>query len=249
MTRLLLVLIVALLVGLAAAWLADTGGVVTMAIANYEIRTSAAVAAALVFVAALILLVLLRLISLIILGPAKVSAFLIQRRAGKAYHILSRGLVAAAAGEAHEATQAARHAEKLLGKNPLALLLNAQAAELTNDEEHKHAACSAMLAHPETEFLAAQRLAGMALGRGNSEQALGFARRAYALKPDSQAAAATLFDLRIRRGERAEAQTLLDEALSAKRLSAETEARCREALRSLEPRGELPVANGGSAPA
>jgi HemY protein len=248
-TRLFSVLIVAVLVGLAAAWLADAGGVVTVIMGGYEIRTSAAIAAASVFVASLLLLVLLRLISLIMLGPANVSAFLIQRRAGKAYHALSRGLVAAAAGDAHETAQAARHAEKLIGKNPLALLLTAQAADLAKDQEHQHAACTAMLAHPETEFLATQRLADLALRRGNSEQALDFAMRAHALKPDSVTAAGTLFELRIRRGERAEAQALLEEALKAKRLTAESEARWREALASVEPREELGIANGGSAPA
>jgi HemY protein len=247
-TRLLFVLILALIVGLAAAWLAGAGGVVTVTIAGYEIRTSAAVAAALVFAAALFLLVLLRLISLVMTGPAKLSSFLIQRRAGKAYHALSRGMAAAAAGEAHEAAHAARHAEKLLGKNPLTLLLHAQAADLARDEEQQHAACTAMLAHPETEFLAAQRLADFALRRGDSEQALGYALRAHALKPDSVTAAATLFDLRIRRGEGGQAQALLEEALNAKRLGTDAEARWREALRALEPRGELPAVIGGSAP-
>jgi HemY protein len=249
MIRLLFVLVAALVVGLAAAWLAGTGGVLTLTIADYEIRTSAAMGAALVFAAAVLLLLLLRLMSLVLLGPARLSAFLIHRRASKAYHALSRGLVAAAAGDPHEATQAARHAEKLLGKSPLALLLNAQAAELAQDEEQHHAACSAMLAHSETEFLAARKLMEMALRRGNSDSALGFALRARALKPDSLSAAEALFDLRIRRGERADAQALLDEALKAKRLDPETEQRWREALRSLDGVAELGVANGGSAPA
>ena len=249
MTRLFFVLVAALIVGLAAAWLAAAGGVVTLTTAGYEIRTSAAVAGAFVFATALVLFVLFQLISLVVLGPKRLSVFLLQRRAGKAYHALSRGFVAVAAGETREAAQAARHVEKLIGKNPLALLLKAHAADLAKDGEHQHAACTAMLAHPETEFLAAQRLADLAVKRGNSEQALGFALRAHALKPDSEHAAETLFGLRIRRGELSQAQALLQEALEAKRLSAETETRWREALRSLEPREEVPVANDGSAPA
>ena len=249
MTRLLCVLIVALIVGLAAAWLADAGGVVTVIVAGYEIRTNMAVATAFVLVAAFVLLLLLRLISMLVLGPAKLSAFIIQRRAGKAYHALSRGLAAAAAGETQEATQAARHAEKLVGKSPLVLLLNAQAADLAQDEEHQQATCTAMLAHPETEFLAAQRLAQLADRRGNSEQALGFALRAHTLKPESPKATATLFYLRIQRGERAEAEALLEKALADKQLSPETGAQWREALRSLEGTSASAAADTGSAPA
>jgi HemY protein len=216
----------------------------------HDRRTSAAVGVALLLAVVVLLFILLQLASVILMGPARLSAFLVRRRAGKAYNALSRGLVAAAAGDAQQANQAARHAEKLLGKNPLSLLLSAQAAELANDEEHQQAACSAMLTHPETEFLGARGLAALALRRGNSEQALAFALRAHALKPNAENAATALFDLRIRRGERIEAQMLFDKELQTKRLSTDNERRWREALRSLEPgASEFGAPNGGSAPA
>lgn len=230
MTRLALILLVALLVALAAAWLAENSGTLTLTIANYEFRTSAILGAALLLTLVLVLFALLKLASLIVGGPERLSTFLINRRAGKAYHELARGLVAAHAGDAHDAAQAARHAEKLIGASPLVLLLRAQAAELAKDEEQAQVAYAAMLGHPETEFLGARRLADIAIRRGNSEQALGFALRAYARNPKADEAADVLFQLRIARGERAEAQTLLDQELQAKRLSPETERRWREAL-------------------
>jgi HemY protein len=227
-------LLIALLVALAAAWLADNGGIVTLTIANYEIRTSAALGAVLLLALGILVAALFKVMMLIVGGPARLSTFLIHRRAGKAYHALSRGLVAAAAGDAHDAAHAAGHVEKLLGGNPLVLLLRARAAELSRDEGQQQAAYTAMLAHSETEFLGARGLADLAMRRGNSEQAVGFALRAHALKPKSEPAAEALFQLRISRGERAEAQALLDEELQAKRLSPETERRWREALGSLE---------------
>lgn len=249
MTRLILVLFVALLVAFGAAWLAENSGVVTLTIANYEFRSSASVAAVLMLSLLILLGVLLKTISWIVDSPAKLSAFIVERRAGKAYQTLSRGFAAAAAGETQEAAQAARHAEKLLGKSPLVLLLNAQAADLAHDDEYQQTACTEMLVHPETEFLAASRLAQLAERRGNSKMALDFALRAHALKPDSLKATATLFDLRIQGGERADAEALLEKALEAHLLSPETETRWREALRSLGGTRASAGADSRSAPA
>jgi len=219
MSRLIVVLLVAGVAALAAMWLADHDGSVLIAIAGYEIRMRVIVAAALLLLAFAALYAFIRLI---LRGPAKLSAFLTARRARTAYHALARGLIAAAAGEAAEAEHISHQVEKLVGAQPLSLLLKAEAARLTGDQMREEAAYTAMLAHNETAFLGLRNLARLALARGSKDQALDYAQRAQALKPKSASATEVLFDVRAARGEWGEARTLLDSAVQAKVFSADT---------------------------
>jgi HemY protein len=218
MIRLILILLVAGLAGLAAIWLADNDGAVLIAIAGYEIRMRAVVAAALLL---LIFAALYAFIRLILRGPAKLSAYLTERRARTAYHALARGLIAAAAGDSAEAEHISNQVEKLVGAQPLSLLLKAEAARLVGDEMREEAAYNAMLVHGETEFLGLRNLARLALARGSKDQALAYAVRAHALKPKSVSATDVLFDVRIARGEWAEARALLETAVRTNILGAQ----------------------------
>jgi HemY protein len=219
MTRLLAVLLVAGLAALAAIWLADHDGTVLIAIAGYEIRMRAVVAVALLFV---LFGVIYAFVRLILRGPAKLSAYLKARRARTANHALSKGLIAAAAGEATEAEHVWHQVDKLVGSQPLSLLLKAEAARIAGDQMREEAAYNAMLSHSETAFLGLRNLARLALARGSKDQALDYAERAHALKPKSASAAEVLFDIRVARGEWTEARALLDSAVQAKVFSAET---------------------------
>ena len=219
MTRLIAVLLVAGLAALAAIWLADHDGSVLIAIAGYEIRMRAVVAAALLFV---LFAAIYAFIRLILRGPAKLSAYLNARRARTAYHALSKGLIAAAAGESAEAEHISHQVEKLVGAQPLSLLLKAEAARIAGDQMREEAAYNAMLAHSETAFLGLRNLARLALARGSKDQALDYAERAHALKPKSASAAEVLFEVRVARGEWTQARALLDSAVQAKLFSVET---------------------------
>ena len=236
MSRLIAVLVAAGLVALAAMWLADNDGTVVLAIAGYEVRMRAVLAAGLLLLVFAVLYVFIRLI---VRGPAKLSAYLTARRARTAYHALAKGLIAAAAGEGGEAEHISHQVEKLVGAQPLSLLLKAEAARLIGDEMREEAAYQAMLAHVDTAFLGLRNLARLALARGSKDQALDFAMRAYALKPKSVSAADVLFDVRVARGEWAEARLLLDSAVQTRAITAESAQR-RAAL--------LPVPAGGTAP-
>ena len=218
MTRLIAVLLGAGLAALAAMWLADNDGSVILAIAGYEVRMRAVVAAALLL---LLFAVLYAFIRLIVRGPANLSAYLTARRARTAYHGLATGLIAAAAGEASEAEHISHQVEKLVGAQPLSLLLKAEAARLTGDQMREEAAYQAMLGHADTAFLGLRNLARLALARGSKDQALDYAMRAHAMKPKSASAAEVLFDVRVARGEWAEARALLDSAVQTKALTAD----------------------------
>jgi len=216
MIRLILILLGAGLAGLAAIWLADHDGAVVLTIAGYEFRMRAVVAAGLLLLVFAALYVFIRLI---LRGPAKLSAYLTARRARTAYHALARGLIAAAAGDAAEAEHISHQVEKLVGAQPLSLLLKAEAARLSGDEMREEASYNAMLAHGETEFLGLRNLARLALARGSKDRALDYATRAQALKPKSVSAGEVLFDVRVAREEWPEARALLENAVRTNLLS------------------------------
>ena len=230
MMRLLFILVAAGVIALAAAWLADHDGVLTLIIAGYELRTSAGFAALLVLVLAALLFALTRVIFLVLGGPAKLGAFFAGRRTRKGQEALARGLLAVAAADAVAARDAAGSAEILLGVGPLVLLLKAQTAQLSGDEGQEDAAYRAMLGHPETEFLGALRLCELCLRRHDTEQALGFAVRAHALRPEAVEAANALFELRLARLEWAEAESLLTKMIQSKLLTPASAQRRRDAL-------------------
>jgi HemY protein len=230
MMRLLFILVAAGVIALGAAWLADHDGVLTLIIAGYELRTSAGFAALLVPVMAALLFALMRVIFLIWGGPAKLGAFFAGRRTRKGQEALARGLLAAAAADIVAAREAAGRAETVLGGEPLVLLLKAETARLSGDEGQEDAAYRAMLGRAETEFLGARRLCELSMRRHDTEEALGFALRAHALRPEAVEAADVLFELRLARREWAQAEALLTEMTAAKLLTPEGAERRRATL-------------------
>ena len=148
--------------------------------------------------------------------------------------MLSRGLVAAAAGDSAEARRHARKAGSLLGAPPLALLLTAQAAQLDGDERGQMDAYHAMLEHPETEFLGLRGLFMQAMRRDDTQQAMDLAARAHALKPRAAWAANALFDLKSARRQWSDARTVLESAARAKLLDPGLARRRRAVLLTAE---------------
>ncbi len=234
MTRLVGVLIAAGLIGLGAAWLADHDGVLNFTMAGYEIRTSASFALLLLLVFSALLALVLRGAFALLRSPDKFGSFLASRRARKGYHALSRGLVAAAAGDKDEAAQHSQRAEQLIPVQPLTLLLKAQAAQLAGKGAEQEAICRAMLDHPETRFLGLRGLFAIALARRNEQGALEFAARAYALNTKSLWALSALFDLRVARHEWHDAQALVAQGLRRRVIDPPTARRRRAVLLAAE---------------
>ncbi|HYM18278.1 MAG TPA: heme biosynthesis HemY N-terminal domain-containing protein [Micropepsaceae bacterium] len=234
MTRLIGILVAAGLIGLGAAWLADNDGVLAFTMAGYEIRMSASVALLLLLIFSSFLALILRGTFALLRGPDKFGSFLASRRARKGYHALSRGLVAAAAGDKDEATISSGRAEALIPAQPLTLLLKAQAAQLAGRGPEQEEICKAMLEHPETRFLGLRGLFAIALSRRNEQGALEFASRAYALNTKSPWALSALFDLRVARHEWHDAQALVAQALRRRVLDQATAKRRRAVLLAAE---------------
>lgn len=230
MTRLLTVLIIAALLAMGMAWLADRNGELFMVVGEYEVRMSVGVAVGVVIAFVVALFFVLRAITALWRAPAWFSDWWRARRARRGYQALSQGLVAAAAGDALAARRYARSSRRLLKGAPLGLLLTAQAAQLDGDEKRQASAYRAMLEHPDTEFLGLRGLFMQAMRREAYDEAHEYAARAHRLKPKAAWAATALFDLSAQRHEWKGAQAILEQQQKARLIDAQVARRRRAVL-------------------
>jgi len=227
MIRLLIILVVAGLIATGLAWVADLQGGLDIVLGSYAIHMNVGVAAVLMLVAVGILFLLFRLIAALLSTPEMVGEWSRARRARQGYRALSRGLVAAAAGDSQEAKRFAKQGEKLLGEAPLGLLLRAQAAQLEGNEDVQSDSYRAMLEHSDTEFLGLRGLFMQAMRKGDEEEAIKYASRANALKPKAAWASHALFDLHVGRHDWDEAQVILKKQVRARLITGDIARRRR----------------------
>jgi len=227
-----LVFYIAVVAGLVALalWVVDMGGAATMVWGPWEMSVSVPVLILGVVLLFAVVLMLVKLVGLLWRGPQRLREASNRRRREKGYEALTQGLVAVAAGDAHEARRHARKADQLLGNPPLTLLLAAQAAQLDGDEEAAEQGFNAMLEREETEFLGLRGLMVAALRRGDRDAARGYAQRAHALRPDARWAADAVFELQTLEGDWSGAERTLEAARDRKALDAGSGRRRRAAL-------------------
>lgn len=161
------------------AWLADQPGVVSLAFAGkvYEMDLVVALGFGLTLIVAV--MILWSVVRFMFRIPTLMSLTARMRRRNKGFAALTRGMVAASAGDAKTAARAARDAEKLMGGEPLALLLSAQAAQLAGDRAGAERIFAAMLDRPETRLLGLRGLHAEARRRGDDSAANEYARQAH----------------------------------------------------------------------
>ncbi|CAA7616387.1 heme biosynthesis protein HemY [Magnetospirillum sp. UT-4] len=205
------VLVLAVLVA-AAVWLADRPGAVTIHWLGWRVDTSVPVLIAAILAAVLAVAGVLKAVRAVLAAPGRLLAARRGRRTRDGYRALSDGLAAVAAGDRKAARKLSHRADRLLADQSLTGLLAAQAAELSGDVAEAERRFGAMTARQETAFLGLKGSMELALKRGDRDQALDFARRAWALGQPADGLAATLFQLQARAGQWAEAEATLDEA-------------------------------------
>jgi HemY protein len=230
MIRLIAILILAGAIATGLAWLADMDGGLDLVIGSYAVHMGVGTAAVLFLIGVGVLFIVFRLISAIFSAPEAINEWSRARKARRGYLALSRGLVAAAAGDVTEAKRLAAQGQKLLGHEPLELLLTAQAAQLESNEETQTASYRAMLENRETEFLGLRGLFMQAMRKGNEVEAIAFATRANALKPKAAWASNALFDLHVARHEWDEAQAVLKKQVRVRLVGGDVARRKRAVL-------------------
>ena len=204
--------------GIAAAWLADHPGQVSMDWAGRRLETSTAVAAAALLLLLIVAAALYRFWRWLVSSPMALSTLWAEGRRRKGYQSLSSGLVAVAAGDLAQAKKLARRTAELLDDPALTLLLSAQAAQLEGDENAARAYFQAMRERPETEFLGLRGLLVQARRAGDQAGALVLARRAFALRPDAPWVGQELFSLEAAAGDWQAAEKTLAHCVKRKLL-------------------------------
>jgi HemY protein len=192
-----------------------------------------------------VLLVVGRLIARIVAVPGEIGAMRGHAREAKGYQALTRGLAAAAAGDAREAKRLSLTARKLLAHGdkepPITRLLAAQAAQLEGDEAAAQAHFKALAETPETAILGLRGLALGALKEGNEVEARRLAERALAANPNAQWAGETALRLQAKAGRFDAADESLKALVRAGALNAKTGQRRRAALLTEKARQALIV--------
>jgi HemY protein len=172
-----------ILAAIAFAWLADRPGSITIQWLNREIHLSVLVGVVVLAVGLAALYFLWRLSSRIWRSPSTAREYWRFRKHRKAYDSLSRGIIAAGAGDAQTAAKHAAIAGNTLRDEPLITLLTAQAAQLKGDRAGVKAAFEGMTKSPETELLGLRGLFAEAKQAGDWAAAGDIANRALAKNP------------------------------------------------------------------
>src|SRR5919112_412508 len=180
----------------AAVWLADRPGTVLITFGGYEIQMSVAVAAIALAGVALALALLWSLVTGLIQLPSRLTFASRARRRSRGYQAVSRGMVAVGAGDTIAARRYANEAERLLGKEPLTLLLKAQAAQVSGNRSAAEAAFTQMMDQDETRVLGLRGLFVEARRRGDTPAAHQYALEAVRLAPAAAWASDAILEAR-----------------------------------------------------
>lgn len=218
MARLVLLVVIAAAAAVAAAWLADHPGAAVLRWEGWEARASVAVLALLAVLLAVAAALIALTGSWVRRGPVALARRRGQSRREQGYRALTDGFIAVAAGDARAARRLGRRAASLLRGSPLPLLIEAQSAQAGGDDAEARRLFSRMLDDPETEFLALRSLTAQARNAGDLDAALGYARRAQALRPKAPWVLNAIAELEAQAGHWRAAEAALGEAAQRKAL-------------------------------
>lgn len=230
MIRTLLFLVFVAIAALAAVWLAERPGDVAITWMGTEVRTSIMVALAAVAALFVVVALVWSLLTGILRAPRRLRRRFRERRRHRGHAALSRGLIAVASGDTRLASRFAKEAERLSGRDPLNLLLQAQTAQLTGDRGAAEAAFRKMAEQPETHLLGLRGLYVEAQRRGDWESARRHAEEAVRSAPALIWAGQAVFEFRCSAGEWAGALDALEANVRAGLINKATYRRHRAVL-------------------
>jgi HemY protein len=179
MFRVLFFFIVLLILALGDAWLVDQPGQIMLTWRGYRIETSFLVGLGILLAVVAALVMIWNILRYPFRLPPTISVANRARRREKGYAALSRGIIAVGMGDARLASKAAAEVQRLLPDEPLALLLTAEAAQLTGDHRAVEAAFKEMTRRDHTRLLGLRGLHAHAHRRGDLELAHHFASTAH----------------------------------------------------------------------
>ncbi len=168
------------------------------------------VVAVAVAAAVVVLAVLVGLVRAILRSPNFLSRHLRNRRGERAYEAISNGLIAIGAGDIEAAKKHAAAVNRLAPHEPLALLLNAQSAQLAGDREAAERTFRAMAGRADTKPLGLHGLFIEARRRNDAAGARAYAEEAARTAPSLHWANRAVLEALCRDGDWAGALALLE---------------------------------------
>lgn len=186
MIRILLFLVALAALALGFSWIADQPGGVALTMGGYRYETSLVAALGFGLLALAVAMAAWSLVRFVFRIPSLMSFASRMRRRNKGFAALTRGMMAAGAGDVKAAAKASREAERLISEEPLTLLLAAQSAQLSGDRARATALFQRMIDQSGAmDRPADMRLLGLrglhveARRRGDDEAAYEYARLAH----------------------------------------------------------------------
>ena len=192
---------------------------------------TAATAVLIVFLGSLVGTIGWRVLLWILAAPERAARARVENRRRQANEALTRGFVAAAAGDGSEARRLALKAADLAQETPgLVRVLAAQAAEAAGDQTAAEAAYAAMLGQPDMRLAGLKGLMQLAAARGDRDGALKYAEQAYGQTRAARWAWRALLEARLEAADWTAALDLVKSALDRKIVPPITAERARAAL-------------------
>ena len=212
MIRILVFLIIVFAVAFGFVWLADHPGTVSLTWpwANTAVEVSLMVAAIGVVVALVVLMLLVSIVAAIVNSPRAFSRWRQGRKRDRGYQALSRGLVAAGAGNALIAHRMAKDARRYLPNEPLTEMLDAQTALLEGRHDTARERFEKLAANEETRLLGLRGLYLEAERLGERDAAAFYAQEAVKAEPGTGWAVQTLLRDQAMHGEWRDALATLE---------------------------------------
>ena len=198
MIKALIFFAVLLAIAFGGAWLADRPGeiIINWPWLDMGFEVSLLMGFLLIVAAMGVAVVLWIVIKGIWNSPRSVTGFFSSRRRDKGYKALSTGMIAVGVGDLALARKQAAKARKLIGQEPMTLMLEAQTAQLAGEPTKARQSFEAMLDTDETRALGRRGLYIEAQRRGDMEEALQMAKAATDESKKAPGwAGAALFDM------------------------------------------------------
>jgi HemY protein len=202
-------------------WLADRPGTVTIQWMGREIQMAFVIAVALAVVAIALLWFVWGFFRKVWRSPTAARDYLRFRKNRKAYESLSRGIIAAGAGDSIAASRHAAIAGNALADEPLVNVLAAQAAQLKGDRASVRRIFEEMTKSSETEALGLRGLFAEARQNGDVSAAMTHAERALRLNPRLAWASSAVLQLQSLRKDWSGAAATLQQQAKSGLLSAD----------------------------
>ena len=175
------VFVIALLIVVTIALRGDAGAA-SLTWLGWEVQTTAAAGVLIIGLLALAATMFWQALVWILQSPARTARANADKRRRQAAEVLTRGFVAAAAGDGAEARRLAQKAADLTEETPdLVRILAAQAAEAAGDHAAAKTAYGAMLGFPDMRLAAHRGLMQTSLAEGDMAAAQSHAQAAYDL--------------------------------------------------------------------